>query len=200
MSRKPVNKLRTDESRDAIWALIREVKGEFTLRSIQQETHLGRDTVNTYLTGLVNAGYLKVTHANGGFTPTLYLLIKDIGVDAPRVRKDGTEVTQGQGRLQMWNTIRVLRDFSSRDLAFNASTDLCKVTESDAKHYIYYLHAAGYLVRTRISSPTAQARYRLVGLKWTGPKPPQIQRVRQVYDPNTKQVAWTEGIDAGGEE
>ena len=197
MSRKPVNKLRTDESRDAIWALIREVKDEFTVRSIQQETHLGRDTVNTYLTGLVNAGYLKITHANGGFTPTLYLLIKDVGVDAPRVRKDGSEVIQGQGRLQMWNTIRVLRDFSSRDLAFNASTDLCKVTESDAKHYVYYLHAAGYLVQSFASSPGVQARYNLIANKWSGPKPPQIQRVRQVYDPNTKLVAWSEN---GGDE
>lgn len=198
MTRKPADKMRPDEGRDAMWRLIREAKEDFTPRQIREELHIHFDTVCDYLTGLTKAGYLEATPGASRFLPTKYRLVKDVGVDAPRVRKDGSPVTQGQGRKQMWDTMRVLPDFTARELSFNASTELCAADEVDALHYIRYLTRAGYLVQIDAGNTHRQARYRMVTGRWSGPKPPQVQRVRQVFDPNTKTVVWS-GNDGGAE-
>lgn len=198
MSRKPVNKLRPDETRDAVW---REIKsqaehGSFSAREIAHGTRLGVSTVRDYLTGLCNAGYLSPVERPmpESFQAQYYRLERDCGIDAPRVRKDGSEVTMGRGREQMWRTMRILKEFSAADLAFNSSTDEHQVAEGEAKDYCGHLYKAGYLVASKPHQPgkAGQTRYRLLPSKFTGPKPPMIQRVKQVYDPNLRQVVWAE--------
>ena len=202
MSRKPTHKLGADETRDAIWALIRAERS-VTVSGIWAELRLGKDTIRDYLIGLTAAGHLQkemIPSSRPGTLKAVYTLVNDCGVDAPRVRRDGTAITMGQGRVQMWNTMRVLKDFSFRDLAFHASTDACPVSESDAKHYVRYLSAAGYLATVTPGRPGTLARYSLMTRSWTGPRPPQIQRLRQLYDPNLKKVVWSELDEHGGAE
>lgn len=199
MSVKPIDKRNALESRDAVWSIIRKYR-QFSIRDLVDETHLGEDTVRDYVAGLTAAGYLERQQqmGNGRNAGYRYTLQRDCGVDAPRVRRDGSEVTQGRGREQMWNTMRILKEFSPRDLAFHASTKDVPVSVIDAKHYIHYLHAANYLVLVKECRKTgSQARYSLLNSSWTGPRPPQIQRVHQLYDPNLKRVVWS---NAGGEE
>lgn len=201
--RKPVNKLHPDESRAAVWTAIRAMKngdGEpipFTVRDMREKTQLETDTIRDYLTGLTNAGYLSRTAPGGGKSqPVLFKLLQDCGIEAPRVRKDGTEVTQGKGREQMWRALGILGQkgirFTFRDLCLYASTADCPVAEEDVKHYIRYLAEAGYLLVAEKGGPRVAAKYRMPQSKWTGPKPPMIQRVRQLYDPNLKKVVWSE--------
>lgn len=205
MSRKQVNKLRPEESRDAVWAEIRSQAqaGSFSIREIAHNTHLGVDTVRDYMVGLCNAGYLvKVERPMpGSFKAQYYVLSRDCGIEAPRVRKDGTEVVMGRGREQMWRALGIMAQkgirFTFRDLCLYASTNEIPVADDDAKHFIRYLHAAGYLLQVEAGKPGVPARYRMMQSKWTGPKPPQIQRVRQLYDPNLKKVVWSE--DGGSE-
>jgi hypothetical protein len=196
MSRKPIDKQQPSECRQAIWDWIRIREGiygplaVFKLHDI--DVKLEWVSIRDYLVGLVKAGYLVATKSGTSKDPVLYTLVKDTGVDAPRVRKDGKPVTQGQGRLQMWNAMQVIKEFSPRDLAFNASTELHTVAESEAKTYCAALCAAGYLVGR------AAGRYMLVNAMWTGPHPPQIQRTKQVYDPNLRRVVWAR-IEGGAE-
>lgn len=132
-----------------------------------------------------------------------FALVRDCGIEPPKVRKDGTEITMGKGREQMWLVMKVLADFSAIDLAVHASTGDTQVCESDAKSYIQYLHKAGYLVEVQPGKPGnrpgsgVKTRYRLVPQKYTGPRPPMVQRVKQVYDQNLKKVVWSA---AGGDE
>jgi hypothetical protein len=187
MSRKPIDQQQPHECRQAVWEFIRKVGvGEtFTVNEILREVRLTASSVNDYLSGLCNAGYLSANKSKDRMVLTLYTLIKDTGFEAPRVRKDGTSVTQGQGRRNIWNAMQVLKTFSPRDLAFCASTEVHSVAESEAAGYCAALCKAGYLVGR------ANQQYMLIAGKWTGPFPPQIQRTKHVYDPNLCKVVWS---------
>ena len=189
MSRKPIDQQQPTECRQAVWDWIRCQPLEFTVSDILYDIRLESSTVRDYLIGLCRAGYLKATYdpavKRGNSLSVSYTLIRDIGVDAPRVRKDGMPVTQGQGRLQMWNAMRILKSFTTIELAFNSSTDEHRVTVSESKSYCAALCKAGYLVGK------AYQTYILLPTKWSGSQPPQIQRTNQVYDPNIRQVVWS---------
>ncbi len=190
MPRKTVDNLNGLDSRDAVWSAIRKLR-IFTVRDLTMETTLQEDTVRSYVTGLRNAGFLaeageKKSGVRGiAGKAKLWKLVKDAGIDTPRVRKDGTLVVQGIGRMQMWRTMRIIGTFSALSLAVNASTEDCQVAEETAKEYIIFLHRAGYLGRIY------KGRYRLLPSRYTGPKPPMIQRVKQVWDANLKKVMWS---------
>ncbi len=192
VKRKPMDKLNGFDSREALWVEIRKIQS-FTVRELSERTTLEQDSVREYVTGLETAGYLaKSPHSKtvpGGAgvsrTAAIYLLIKDVGVDAPRVRKDGTPVTQGQGTVNMWRTMRILGSFSARELAVSASTESCVISEDTARSYANHLAQAGYLLKIK-------GNYRFKPSMHTGPKPPMIQRVKRVWDQNLKKVMWSE--------
>ena len=199
MSQKPIDKRSPLETREAIWAAIRNMKN-FTGRDVWMQTCCSKETVKEYLTGLTAAGYLeKALQPCGSTIENRYTLVRDCGVEAPRVRRDGTEITQGRSRENLWRTMRILAEFSPRDLAIHASTEEVPVAETEAKSYIYYLHKAGYLALVKAAKPGShvtpglQARYRLLSSRYSGPRPPMVQRVKQVYDPNTRKVVWSGG-------
>jgi len=195
MGQKPIDKRNHLETREAIWEAIRRLI-TFTIRVLRYETRCSIDQVRDYVTGLVMAGYLEKRD------DATYVLVRDCGIEAPRVRRDGSEITQGRGREQMWLVMKVLGEFSARDLALHSSTEEVQVSEIDAKSYIHYLHKAGYLIEEQVGKPGGRggggtlARYRLLPQKYTGPRPPMIQRVKQVYDQNLKKVVWSA---AGGD-
>lgn len=85
----------------------------------------------------------------------------------------------------MWNSMRGLVEFSPRDISAHSTTPDVRVTEWTAKSYCSMLLRAGYLRVLKKAEPAAgrQAIYRLI--RNSGPKPPQIQRIKQVFDPNT---------------
>jgi hypothetical protein len=192
---KPAVKLRPEEKRQAIWEVIQSTVGaEFTTRLIARKTWAGESTINDYLAGLASAGYLERKSPDGPGKCAAYRLVRDTGTDAPRVRPDGTEVTQGRGREQMWRTMRILGVFTPRELAITASTEEIKIAPNEAGHYINRLHAAGYLRLSSKGKPGykqgtgAQASYQFMRHMHTGPKAPQVQRNKQVYDPNLRQI------------
>jgi hypothetical protein len=192
VSRKPIDQQQPSECRQAIWDWIKQHPTKFQIGDIMYDIRLTGSSVKEYLTGLVKAGYLAVIKNPLPGVSAMYDLINDTGNDAPRVRKDGTPVTQGQGQQYMWNAMRILKTFSAYDLAFNASTDDLTVSGQTALTYCRALCKAGYLVARDNN------QYMLISSKWTGPHPPQIQRTKQVYDPNLKRVVWSR-IEGGAE-
>lgn len=210
MTRKPTRKPVHLEAqgpkgdRQSMWEVMRKLHKAGEKITVLDVWMLGAEwapkgRVRDYVTGLVAAGYLRPVSAERGKT-IQYELVKDCGLEAPRVRKDGTEVTQGRGREQMWRTIKIVGEFACRDLAQAASTPDFQVAETTAKDYCMMLAGAGYLTITRQGSPGIPARYRLVPSRWTGPRAPMIQRLKQLYDPNTGEVVFrrnpqTEGGD-----
>ena len=157
-------------------------------------------TVRDYRHCLQAAGILVlVTATVARRTPATYRLARNEGIDAPRVRRDGTRVTQGLAQEQMWRTLRLISaDTNARELAAHASTPDNPVAEVAAMHYLQMLNNAGYLDCTREGKGTGnggiQARYRLKPGRNTGPRPPMVCRTRVVYDPNEGKVVWARAV------
>lgn len=195
MSRQPAN-LDQAANRQAIWDALRRLAraaNTITARSIRGELRgrLALDRINTYLRSLSAAGYLEA--ADPDQTKGAWTLVRDCGVEAPRVRRDGSIVTAGQGQRAMWTVLRILpQPLTPVELAAHAcSADDPDhpVTTATAASYLLWLHRAGYL--RRVGSAADGYRYQLIPIRNTGPQAPQIQRVKQVYDPNTACVVYS---------
>ncbi len=206
MARKPVHLTMTPDKvtgRQAVWQAVRRLK-RFTLVDLWHETKEERATVRTYLTALKRGGYVgtvgkrapKTTaigiRSHARFQEQVYKLARDVGIEAPRLKRDGTPSTQGAAREQMWRTMKLIGDFTFRDLAVAAATEATPVSEVDARDYVKHLYRAGYLQIVTPATPRSLAAYRFIRVKNTGPRAPMVQRLKSVFDPNTRKVVWQE--------
>ena len=196
MSRKPIDQQQPHECRQAVWEWIRAYAVKhgpdhtFTLPQI--DVLLEETSIRTYLAALHKGGYLDVLQMGTRGVLNIYRLIKDCGVDAPRLRKDGQPVTQGRGRYQMWRSMAVIKAFTPAELANYASTEEHQVAIGEAASYCKEICKAGYL------SARSDGSYMVVLAQRHGPHPPQVQRTKQIYDPNLKKVVWSR-VEGGAE-
>lgn len=192
MSRKPINEISALQTLGALWVAIRQLQS-FTPAQLRKETRCSVSQTREYIAGLTAAGILERSEEDRQAT---YLLVKDIGIEAPRVRRDGTLVTIGLGREQMWRTMRLLKEFSHLDLSIQASTEEAPVSIGTAQEYCRILCHAGYLTLVRVGKGTGSggqlALYRFVPSRYSGPLPPMIQRSKSLFDPNLKKIVYSE--------
>jgi hypothetical protein len=190
MPQKPLDKRDPRRSRDNMWKAMMEL-GTFSVKDISYKTMLHTGTISAYLIGLEAAGYVTVEREQirPNQTKNTYTIVKR-QLETPRVKKDGSEISLGRGTENMWRSMRMIGTFSPADLAAAASTSDAEIKLTTAKDYIKHLLRAGYLAIVSESSPGTQANYRIIKSKISGPFPPQIQRVKQVYDPNLQKVVW----------
>ncbi len=191
MPRRPVDQLAKElkpQGRDGIWTAIRAHKGDFTVSCLCAATDIPAATTRDYLNALCAAQIIGVvrTDTKGPIITKTYRLVLDVGAETPRIRKDGVEVTQGRGVEAMWRTIKLLNSFTTDELALTASTAKVTIKKSTAADYLNHMCHAGYVRRNG-------KRYSFVRSKDPGPLAPQIQRVKQVFDPNSKTVVWPKG-------
>jgi hypothetical protein len=145
-------------------------------------------TVGLYCRSLAKAGVLEVikrSPATGGPRP-FYRIVKD-SLEAPRVRKDGSIVTQGRGRKNLWRSMKILPTFDLALLVGTSRTEEHPISWEEAETYLRCLEKAGYVRRLNRKDLPA-ATFKLV--RYTGPRPPMIQRIKQIWDPNLKKVMW----------
>lgn len=192
--RKPIDQLSKvgrPTGRDAIWQLVRKLK-RFTVGEIARELVVHDKTVRGYLTALEKSGRLVSEKADRR-SARIFSLENDTGAETPRIRADGSVVTQGRGTDQLWRTMKILKNFDAEQLARAASTTAHTVSVVHAKDYIWALHKAGYLAlvaKAKHGAPSALARYRLV--RKTGPAAPMIQNTKRIWDPNLNEITWSE--------
>lgn len=182
----------------AIWDEIRKQR-RFTVRSLWLAIEKRRGgnirTIKAYLFRLQRGGYIRVAsteQGNGGNQIHTYALDRDNGVEAPRLTRAG-EPSRPLHIEQLWRSMRILGEFSFRDLAVLASTEEAVITERTARRYARALAEAGYLAETQSGRRKGSAaRWRFIPSKYTGPKPPMLNRERtQVFDQNTRRIVWT---------
>lgn len=189
--RRPVDVMAANgmpSPRQAIWDGIRHIAGPdrssvVTLAALIALKGTDRKTTRAYLAALAAGGYLGPADEAHSWR-----LLRDAGVHAPRLHRDGTPVTQGAGMQNMWRSMRMLAKFSALDIAVHSTTDQVQVSEGAAKFYCSILLQTGYLrVLQKACPPQGRlAVYRLI--RNDGPEPPMIQRVKQIFDPNTGKV------------
>ncbi|TWC35085.1 hypothetical protein FBY03_111133 [Pseudomonas sp. SJZ079] len=175
-------------NRQRIWEAIRANAQGFTAYSVARQANTHDATVRSYLQSLVRAEYLQVVSGERFEEQTLRLL-KDVGAEAPAVTRDGRPSTAGKGTEAMWRTLRILGELDAEQLAAQASI-AAPTTLMTARSYLKWLNLAGYVQVVRKGKPGRPARYRLAPGKYTGPRPPMIQRIGQVFDPNLDAVVY----------
>ena len=189
MTRRPVDQLSEEpkpQGQDGIWVEVRRLN-VFSVTDIVKATDINRKTVSDYIRRLEAGKYVE---KHTSFEETnRYALLRDGGIHAPRLKKDGAPVTMGGGTMNMWRSMRMLGQFTPRDLAMHSTTSSVSVNDDTAKSYCSMLLKAKYLRVLRKAVPGKhQATYKFI--RNTGPLPPQIQRVKQVFDPNIRQVTY----------
>lgn len=189
--RRPVDVMAAEgvaNPRQAVWDALRKMAGDeldqpVGLADLSTRSGVQRKTTRDYLGCLQAAGYVKHDPESDRWQ-----IVRDAGVHAPRLRRDGTVVTQGAGTQNLWRSMRMLKKFTAIELAAHSTTDTVQVSENTAQSYCSTLFATGFLVVVQKANPQMDRRaiYRLV--RDDGPKPPMIQRIKAVYDPNTGKV------------
>lgn len=178
--------------RDTVWAVIRDLSGGsagliFTVRDIARRTEGGRDVIGDYLRGLVAAGIVERVTPPGQRTGATYRLVRDMGVEAPRITPAGVIDDTPTDQERMWQAMKALTTFGVADI--QASTGIASART--VRHYLADLARAGYLA---IVSPSASGRqltrYRLLPSRNTGPRPPAVRRSGAVVDLNTGCQVW----------
>ncbi|MCC5965520.1 MAG: hypothetical protein JJU24_05225 [Natronohydrobacter sp.] len=180
--------------RQSVWAAIttvarKDAAATVSARALADQLGLNCKTVSDYLLSLTAGGYLdRVCGQEIPARAAQYRLKRDAGHHAPRLRRDGSPVTQGAGTANMWRSMHIKGSFSALDLAVHATTDTVNVSEATAQSYCSMLARTGYLRVVEKADPGRgrKAVYKLV--RYTGPRPPMIQRIKQVFDQNTQEV------------
>lgn len=198
MPRKPIHLelLGGKSPRQRIWEAIRAMNGKDFDHAYVTPNGVTGDSVCDYLGGLTKAGFLVVTvKGNSAQTRQRWKLVRDPGVEAPRVRKNGEVVTYGAGNEAIWGAMQALGSFTPVTLAEMAGSNLNTV-----KHYCLFLVKAGYLTVERESKRVGggtrmPAVYRLNKSRVNGPRPPMITRLKAVYDPNIHEIVWQQDED-----
>ncbi len=191
----PLSPLGVLTTREKLWCSMRQLKIFTTLELSRHAGLTGRlrkYDVKDYLRGLVAAGIVSKSPAKR-YSPAVYKLERDMGVDAPRVRRDGSCIPEN-AQTRMWRAMKVLKVFSAMDLVAYASLPERRISEVTAADYCHWLTRGSFL-RVESEGPT---RWRFV--RDTGAKAPQILRVKQLLDVNTGEIvagdAIREALDA----
>lgn len=151
------------------------------------------DDINRYFKALVKAGIIKVVETPAGKVGRVYSLVKDEGVDHPRVNGRGERTYAHLATENIWRTIRILNgNLTAESVAQAASSGEASLTVIKVRQYLNALTEAGYLEKTEFDVTTPEV-YRLVPGKYTGPRPPEIRKLDslQVYDPNLGKLVYT---------
>lgn len=189
--RKPAHKerIRGKSNRQRMWEAMREKADGFTGYQIARRANVQDATVRSYIQSLEKAGHLERIAGADHFEEQTLRLIKDVGIEAPAVTRQGKTSTAGQGNEAMWRTLRILGTLSARQLAEHASVSTT-VSLWSARSYLKWLARAGYVELLSQGNGDRNARYRLFPHRYSGPRAPMIQRSAQLYDPNIGKVVF----------
>lgn len=188
--------------RQRVWTAIRKNRDEFTIQQVATQGQMKYESAREFVNCLNKAGIVEVTsstpvhHENCVVKQKVFKLVRDLGWTVPTVLKTGEITSKQTGTKAMWNTLRITKQSVNADeLSAISSNDEQKISVGTANSYLQFLHQAGYLKITSESSTSGtgvKRKYQLLPGMDTGPNPPQIQRAKQVFDPNTNQVMFTE--------
>ncbi len=200
MGRKSVVLAGGKSPRQRAWEAIRIFSPEcFTSEELSWKSRVDMGIVTEYIAALVAGGWLSISSVGGRGKANLYKLERDNGIEAPRVRKDGTAVAQGSVNEAMWGAICVLGEFTAQQVA-----QISGSAPNTAKAYCRMLAKAGYLLVIDLGKGTGKGgkptTWRAVKSRNTGPRAPMITRLKAVYDPNIHKVVWMDGADEVAEE
>ena len=177
-------------NRQRIWEAIRTKREGFTCYGLARAADVDDPTVRAYLEALLAGGYLEAGPFCGeAFADHPLRLVRDVGAEAPAICRDGRPNRQGLISEALWRSLRILGEATAQELADQASM-VAPTTLHTVKSWLLWLKRAGYVQVVRTGRSYLPAIYRLAPGKYSGPRPPVIQHISQVYDPNLGKVVY----------
>jgi len=180
-----------ESPRQRAWNEIRKNRHEFTIAQISEDAGMVYESVRSFVGQLVKAGVVEILNEKPVHHPNCVVKQRTY---RPTMTKAGQLITTVSGTKAMWNTLRISKQpMNADELAAISSNDTLNIEISTASNYLMTLHKAGYLKVVKAARVTGgKAKYILLPEMNTGPKPPQIQRAKHVFDPNTNEVMFAE--------
>ncbi len=173
-----------------IWEAIRARREDFTPFLLHSDSGVAAGTIGNYLSALRRGGYIeRLNQRHKAADQQHFKLVKDCGIEYPRLNANGTPNLRELGTEAIWRTMRIIGEFSVRELTNFASTPERPLSQDTVKLYVRHMVHAGYVVRT------SAGRYRIVLAKYSGPRPPVVGKASYVYDPNLDKVVWEESVN-----
>ena len=179
-------------ARQRIWEVIRAKNNQpFEIHPVAQAANVDDETVKTYLQCLVAGSYAEIVSKKSNNKST-YRQLKDTGIEAPRLTRKGEPVTQGLISEAIWRTLRILSALDASQIVAHVAAAGHDVALTYVKRYLASLKKAGYLQVVIAGNTHRLEKIQLKLGMDTGPRAPQIQRVKTVYDPNLNKVMHVE--------
>jgi len=173
-------RVRVPRGHEHFWQVIRQLdqKGAWTTKDVDLLSNAETASIRDYVRRLASAGYIDLQPLlKGGLNA--YRIAKP-SRDAPRLRRDGSEIAEPlQERL--WRAMKLVKTFSSAQLA-SSIEPAGDLVATDT--YCRRLAVAGVLavvVKGKPRGPKATYRLHLDSL---GPIAPKVLATKLVYDPN----------------
>lgn len=173
-------------------------KGNFTVAELAECTSgVTNATVRRWVNSMRRQGEFKIVGSGRVVCGKIenVLAVVRIRPTAPAVEREGFFGVKGRAQQQLWNTMRILPNWTIKELAVAASTDDRPVSAHQANWYVQRLVTAGMVIQvekprfeTRGCTPDQPGRWRLARQHNRGPYAPQIREARFVYDPNRDSV------------
>lgn len=178
--------------RERVWNAVRKLRKGFTVWSVQEacEPMVNFGICRDYMRDLEKSGYIKcskpseIVRGNCRSRPE-FDLVKNQH-EAPRLRR-GKETNAGIGNQAMWAAMKVLKRFTSEQVAQAATLGDLTVSMHTATMYLHALSQSGHLALVKPGGHGVCAVYALKN--YTGPKAPALTSRRCVFDRNTGEIA-----------
>lgn len=169
---------------EKLWDMLRASVDGIIIRDVPRTIPtINYDKAKTWLGMLLSAGY--VSREQISLTRKLptyrYQLIRDIGQKPPRIDSKGSPKPPSVSET-IWRTIRILKTFNANQIIASGSTPELVLNIASVRQYLRHLHSARYLQVRQAGKAKQLAIYQLIHN--TGPKAPEVQRGKKVYDCN----------------
>lgn len=169
---------------EQVWDIVRKSETGLSVRDVRHQVvgEITYNRVKAWLDKWQAAGYVART-ADTSTYPTVYLyeVIHDCGQKPPQVDGNGTPKKQSGNEI-VWRTARILKNFNARQVIASANDGDTQLNEKAVRQYLLHLYDAGYITWVNADDTQALAQYVLTVN--TGPKAPEVQRGKKVYDGN----------------
>lgn len=174
---------------EQIWDMLRTNNQELLVSDVCQKVDVSYFKAKSLLSSWVASGHVRRYQSINPKTKCrqkAYELLRDCGQEPPQVDGKG-EPKSCSGNELVWRTLRILKLCNANQIVASATDATATLNISAVRQYLRQLHMAGYLVMTE-QVQGQLAVYRL--MHNTGPRAPEVQRGKKVYDGNLGMVVY----------
>jgi hypothetical protein len=181
-----------------MWEAVRENQNSFSILMIAKASGQQFAQVKDYIQAMRNAQLVELVDESGDLKDHRWRLVRDEGVEYPRLQPNGERSVHGLGLENLWRAMRILKKMTAAEAADMASVNGVRVSQAYAINYFMVLVDVGYLIASSHDSKRAQTFEFAPGMN-TGPRHPIVQRWEsvQVFDANTEKVVYSKETSGG---